>query len=65
MRLLQSVVGIIAAAGLIYLAFIVGAFVVRVLLGLVAIALVVLVLMRLFSRGRRVDERPERPPGRV
>ncbi|HEX7040870.1 MAG TPA: hypothetical protein VF202_12180 [Trueperaceae bacterium] len=57
MRFLQTLLGVVVTAALIYLAFIVGGFVLRVLLGLLAIAVVVLLLMRLFGGGRR------RPPG--
>lgn len=57
MRFLQTLFGVIVAAGLIYLAFIVGGFVLRVLLGLLAIAVVVLLLMRLFTGRGRVGPR--------
>ncbi len=58
MRFLQTLIGVIVAAGLIYLAFIVGGFVLRVLLGLLAIAVVVLLLMRLFAGRGRVGPGP-------
>lgn len=57
MKFLQTVVGVILAAAMIYLAFIVGTFLLKVLLGLVAIGLVILVLMRLFGGGRRGERR--------
>ncbi len=50
MKFLQTLLGAIVAAGLFYLAFIIGTVILRVLLGLVAIAVVVLVIMRLVSR---------------
>ena len=50
MKFLQTLFGVIVAAGLIYLAFIIGTVILRVLLGLVAIAVVVLVIMRLVRR---------------
>ena len=49
MRFLQSLVAIIVTAGLIYLAFIIGGFVLRVLFGLLAIAVVVYLLRRLLG----------------
>lgn len=49
MRFLESLVGIIVTAGLIYLAFIIGGFVLRVLFGLLAIAVVVYLLRRLLG----------------
>lgn len=52
MKFFQTLLGVIAAAALIYLAFIVGGFILRVLFGLLSIAVVVLVLMRLFGRRR-------------
>ncbi len=52
MRFLQTLLGVIVTAALLYLAFVVGGFVLRVLLGLLAIAVVVLLLMRLFGGGR-------------
>src|SRR5690606_4689619 len=50
---LETLLGVVVTAVLLYLAFIVGGFVLRILLGLVAIAVVVFVLMRLFGGGRR------------
>lgn len=50
MRFLQSLIGAIVAAALIYLAFIIGTVILKVMLGLVAIAVVVLVIMRLLGR---------------
>jgi len=52
-RFLETLLGVVVTAALLYLAFIVGGFVLRILLGLVAIAVVVFVLMRLFGGGRR------------
>jgi len=48
-RFLETLAGVIVTAGLIYLAFIIGGFVLRVLFGLLAIGVVVYLLRRLLG----------------
>jgi len=61
-RFLETLAGVIVTAGLIYLAFIIGGFVLRVLFGLLAIAVVVYLLTpsrrQVLGAATRVPARP-------
>lgn len=58
MRFLQTLLGVVVTAVLIYLAFIIGGIVLRVLFGLLAIGVIGAVLSRLFRSGRRGPRTP-------